>query len=88
MDKFIQCDLSHLSEEQLMKALSAKTTVGGDEVEGVRCVIVNATECDNVTDAVDCDLPHLNKNQLFRNKIVLDPCDKPALLLINTANAS
>ena len=73
-----------MSLETLLKALFSKDANG---CLGIRTVTVDVTNCNELSDGVDCDNPAETAEQLFRKSIVLDNCGKPALKLYNTASA-
>lgn len=84
MDKFITCDTNGISLDTLIRSLMVKHT---DGTKGFRTVVINVTDCDDLSPAIDCDNQASTETE-FRNTIVLDACGQPAIALFNTKNAT
>lgn len=82
-DQFITCDNNTMSLEALLKSLEV---VHDDGRKGYRVMVVNIAECDDLNDR-ECNDPK-TLEQGFRERIALDPCGKPAILVFNTVAAS
>ncbi len=82
-DKFIKCDTNGIGLETLFASLMTKRN---DGVKGFRVAIVNVADCDTLSD-VDCSsIPNMEAE--IRDRIYLDECGKPCVVLFNTVAAS
>ena len=85
MDKYLTCETNGIPLEAILLSLMVTHADGS---KGFRMVIVDVADCDDLTDGIDCQLTPGNLIAEFKDRIVLDACGKPALLVYNTADAT
>ncbi len=79
----VSCDFSGMSFEELLNNLLVKNTATGEY--GLRTV-TSSPDCADLEDGIACGAPTLSPEQILRNVVVLDDCDKPAInLMIGSA---